>query len=162
MQIAGMRAEVLCAGPAPGLVSGVLQVNVRVPESVPSGLQPIQITVGAATSQPGVVLAIDGAQAAPGTGPEIDARFQQLRRERTPAVLIEKCRPPGYSTIGWRASLAGSGRESMVSVVSVNAVSHGQPADSGTKAYDGHAIAVAKDRLRVVDDVLKASRSEQP
>jgi uncharacterized protein (TIGR03437 family) len=89
VQIAGIRAEVLYAGAAPGLVSGVLQVNARVPESAASGLQPIQITVGAATSQPGVVVAIAGALQAPGTGPQIDARLQQLRRERIPAFLPE-------------------------------------------------------------------------
>ena len=127
VQIAGMRAEVLYAGPAPGLVSGVLQVNVRVPESVPTGLQPIQITVGAATSQPGVVLAIAGAQAAPGTGPEIDARFHQLRRERTPAVLPEISSdrdpiPPDWLAIlswniqvGGTSATSGSARPPMVS-----------------------------------------------
>ena len=87
VQIGGMPAEVVYAGAAPGLVSGVMQVNVRVPESTASGLQPIEITVGTATSPPGVVIAIAGALQAAGTGPQIDARLQQLRRERIPAFV---------------------------------------------------------------------------
>jgi uncharacterized protein (TIGR03437 family) len=114
VQIAGVRAEVLYAGAAPGLVSGVLQVNVRVPESTASGLQPIQITVGAATSQPGVVVAIAGALQAPGTGAQIDARLQQLRRERTTAFLPEIPTdrdpvPPNWlAIISWNIQVGGT------------------------------------------------------
>ena len=89
VQIAGTRADVLYAGPAPGLVAGVMQVNARVPDSVPAGLQPVQITAGAVTSQPGVVIAIGGATGQAGVGPDIDARLAQLRRERAPAPLPE-------------------------------------------------------------------------
>ena len=47
------------AGAAPGQVAGILQVNVRVPADVPKGTSvPVSITVGAATSQAGVTLAI--------------------------------------------------------------------------------------------------------
>jgi uncharacterized protein (TIGR03437 family) len=54
--IAGISAVVEYAGAAPGLVSGVLQVNVRVPDSVPSGNVPVVIVVGSAQSQIGVTL----------------------------------------------------------------------------------------------------------
>ncbi len=114
VQIAGMPAEVLYAGAAPGLVSGVMQVNVRVPESAASGLQSIEITVGGATSPSGVVIAIAGAQQAAGTGPQIDARLQQLRRERIPAFLpdIPTDRdpiPPNWlAIISWNIQVGGT------------------------------------------------------
>jgi endonuclease/exonuclease/phosphatase family metal-dependent hydrolase len=66
-----------------------MQVNARVPDSVPAGLQSVQITAGTATSQPGVVIAIAGAAQQAGAGPEIDARLAQLRRERATAPLPE-------------------------------------------------------------------------
>ena len=58
-QIGGVDAEVSYAGAAPGLIAGVLQVNCRVPDNVPSGpTVPVAITVGAASSPAGVVMAI--------------------------------------------------------------------------------------------------------
>jgi len=59
VRIGGVDAEVLYAGAAPGSVRGVLQVNVRLPESV-QGVQSVQITIGTATSQPGVSVAFVG------------------------------------------------------------------------------------------------------
>ena len=57
--INGEPAEVTYAGGAPGQVAGIVQVNVRVPADVPSGAAvPVTITVGAATSQSGVTLAV--------------------------------------------------------------------------------------------------------
>jgi uncharacterized protein (TIGR03437 family) len=57
--IGGIAAEVLYAGGAPQLVAGVLQVNVRVPAAAPAGgAVPIQLTVGNASSQSGVTLAL--------------------------------------------------------------------------------------------------------
>jgi uncharacterized protein (TIGR03437 family) len=44
VQIAGLPATVAYAGTAPGLVAGVMQVNVRVPPTVPRGLQ-VQVIV---------------------------------------------------------------------------------------------------------------------
>ncbi len=59
VQIGGLSAEVRYAGAAPGLVAGVLQVNCVVPPNSLSGsIVPIVITVGQASSQPGVTLAI--------------------------------------------------------------------------------------------------------
>jgi uncharacterized protein (TIGR03437 family) len=59
VEINGETADVLYAGAAPGQVAGMLQVNARVPADVPRGTSvPVTITVGAATSQAGVTLAI--------------------------------------------------------------------------------------------------------
>ena len=57
--IGGIEAEVLYAGAAPGLVAGVFQVNVRVPNSVtPGSAVPLQLRVGNATSRTDVTLAV--------------------------------------------------------------------------------------------------------
>jgi uncharacterized protein (TIGR03437 family) len=57
VRIGGVDAKVEYAGAAPGLVSGILQVNARLPESL-VGIQPVQLTVGGVNSQPGVVVAV--------------------------------------------------------------------------------------------------------
>jgi uncharacterized protein (TIGR03437 family) len=57
VQINGQQAEVLYAGVAPGLLTGVLQVNARVPEGVPAGSAPITITIGSTTS-PAATIAV--------------------------------------------------------------------------------------------------------
>jgi len=50
--IGGRTAEVLYAGSAPGLISGALQINVRVPLDAPSsGAVPVVLTVGSSSSQ---------------------------------------------------------------------------------------------------------------
>ena len=46
VSIGGQPAEILYAGAAPQLVSGVLQVNARIPDVVSSGAVPIILTVG--------------------------------------------------------------------------------------------------------------------
>ena len=56
--IGDVSATVLYAGPAPGLVNGVLQVNLQVPEGVGSGAQPLVISAGGASSQPGITASI--------------------------------------------------------------------------------------------------------
>jgi uncharacterized protein (TIGR03437 family) len=59
VQIAGLNAEVLYAGAAPGEVAGVMQVNVRIPSNAsPGKAVPVQLTIGNAVSQSGVTLAI--------------------------------------------------------------------------------------------------------
>jgi uncharacterized protein (TIGR03437 family) len=56
--IGGFDAEVLYAGSAPGHVSGLFQVNARVPLSVlPGSSVPLVLTVGR-TSQPGVTMSV--------------------------------------------------------------------------------------------------------
>lgn len=60
--IGGKQAQVPAyAGAAPGFVAGVLQLNVRVPDDLAvSGVTvvPVVVTVGAASSQPNVTLAV--------------------------------------------------------------------------------------------------------
>jgi uncharacterized protein (TIGR03437 family) len=57
--VGGLEAEIQYAGAAPGLISGVLQVNFRVPVGAPAGpAVPVSLTVGAAASPPGVSMAI--------------------------------------------------------------------------------------------------------
>lgn len=54
----GKPAEVLYAGAVPGAVSGLLQVNARVPFEAASGVVTIQIQVGNTASQPGTTIAV--------------------------------------------------------------------------------------------------------
>jgi uncharacterized protein (TIGR03437 family) len=54
----GKEAEVVYAGSAPAQVSGMFQVNLRIPEDTPSGVVPIEIQVGSATSQPGLTIVV--------------------------------------------------------------------------------------------------------
>jgi uncharacterized protein (TIGR03437 family) len=56
--IAGVPAEVTYAGSAPGLVAGVVQVNVRIPDSLtPNLAAPVSLTIGPAVT-PVVTVAI--------------------------------------------------------------------------------------------------------
>jgi uncharacterized protein (TIGR03437 family) len=45
VQVGGINAEVLYAGAAPGLVSGVFQLNVRLPPSLRGGEHLVQTTI---------------------------------------------------------------------------------------------------------------------
>jgi uncharacterized protein (TIGR03437 family) len=56
--LGGQPVEVVFAGEAPGVVSGVMQVNLRVPATAPSGDLPLVVSVGGAQSQPGVTLSV--------------------------------------------------------------------------------------------------------
>ncbi len=56
--VGGVPATIQYAGSAPGLVYGVMQVNVLIPASVSSGAQPVVVTVGTTNSQTGVTVAI--------------------------------------------------------------------------------------------------------
>ncbi len=58
VQIAGKDAEVFYAGGAPGLVAGLLQVNVRVPAGVAGNTIPVTLRIGSVTSPSGVTVAI--------------------------------------------------------------------------------------------------------
>ncbi len=56
--VSGLAAEVTWAGSAPGLV-GVTQVNARLPGPFsPTGVLPLTVTVGSASSQPGVTISV--------------------------------------------------------------------------------------------------------
>jgi uncharacterized protein (TIGR03437 family) len=57
--VGGVPAQVNYAGTSPGIVNGVMQVNVVIPASVASGSAvPIVITVGTTSAQPGVTVAV--------------------------------------------------------------------------------------------------------
>jgi uncharacterized protein (TIGR03437 family) len=57
--VGGQPAEVQYAGGAPGIVEGVIQVNLRIPAaSQTGGAVPLLLQVGDSTSQPGITLAI--------------------------------------------------------------------------------------------------------
>ncbi len=56
--VGGLPAQVQYYGSAPGLVYGVMQVNVLIPATASSGAQPVVVTVGTANSQSGVTVAI--------------------------------------------------------------------------------------------------------
>jgi uncharacterized protein (TIGR03437 family) len=57
--IGGAPAVVEFAGEAPGLVSGVLQVNVQIPANAPAGDVPIVVSVGTSSSQAGVTVSVE-------------------------------------------------------------------------------------------------------
>jgi uncharacterized protein (TIGR03437 family) len=66
-QIGGQPAEVLYAGGAPGVVEGVIQVNLRIPAASRTGAAvPLVLQAGDSTSQPGITLAIQSLGAAAG------------------------------------------------------------------------------------------------
>ena len=56
--IDGKSAQVLYEGAAPGLVAGIVQVSVVLPDGIRSGAVPVVLRVGDATSQPGVTLSV--------------------------------------------------------------------------------------------------------
>jgi uncharacterized protein (TIGR03437 family) len=54
----GVAAQVQYAGSAPGIVYGVMQVNVTIPANAPTGSLPLVITVGTTNTQTGVTVAV--------------------------------------------------------------------------------------------------------
>jgi uncharacterized protein (TIGR03437 family) len=56
--IGGQPAAVAFYGEAPGLVSGVMQLNVQIPSDVPSGNVPISVSVGGNSSPEGVTISV--------------------------------------------------------------------------------------------------------
>jgi uncharacterized protein (TIGR03437 family) len=56
--IGGQPATVLYAGGSPGMVAGVMQVNVQVPGGLPAGPVPVTLQVGGQSSQSGVTIAV--------------------------------------------------------------------------------------------------------
>ncbi len=58
VQFGGIDAKVLYAGPAPGEVAGVIQINAKLPAGVASGAVPVTVKVGGEASQPGVTVAV--------------------------------------------------------------------------------------------------------
>jgi uncharacterized protein (TIGR03437 family) len=59
VSIGGKSADVWYAGAAPGLVEGVFQINVRIPESTPSGAAiPVSVKAGDTASPDGITVAV--------------------------------------------------------------------------------------------------------
>src|SRR5205085_7156433 len=56
--IGGQPASVMFYGEAPGIVSGVLQVNVQVPVTAPTGNLPLSVSVGANSTPAGVTISV--------------------------------------------------------------------------------------------------------
>jgi uncharacterized protein (TIGR03437 family) len=56
--IGGQPAQVEYSGPAPGLVDGVMQINATLPSGIASGAVPVVVTVGTASSQTAVTVAV--------------------------------------------------------------------------------------------------------
>jgi uncharacterized protein (TIGR03437 family) len=62
-QVGGQTADVQYSGGAPGLVEGVIQVNVRIPLASPTGAAvPLVLRIGDSSSQSGVTLAVGSPQ----------------------------------------------------------------------------------------------------
>jgi uncharacterized protein (TIGR03437 family) len=58
VHIGNQPATVTFYGEAPGLVSGVLQINVLVPAGAGTGAVPISVSIGTATSQASLTVAL--------------------------------------------------------------------------------------------------------
>ena len=59
VEIGGVEAEVLYAGAAPGLVAGVMQINIKIPATLTvSRTAPVILKIGSAASQPGATIAV--------------------------------------------------------------------------------------------------------
>jgi uncharacterized protein (TIGR03437 family) len=56
--VAGLPATVQYYGSAPGIVYGVMQVNVQIPANAPSGSQPVVLSVGTSNTQANVTVAV--------------------------------------------------------------------------------------------------------
>jgi uncharacterized protein (TIGR03437 family) len=57
--VGGQSASVKYFGGAPGLVAGLMQVNVQIPAGIQTGdAVPVVLRVGSASSQPGVMIAV--------------------------------------------------------------------------------------------------------
>jgi uncharacterized protein (TIGR03437 family) len=57
-QIGGQPADVLYAGSSVGIVSGVIQVNLAVPNGLSAGAQPVTVQIGGVATQAGVTIAV--------------------------------------------------------------------------------------------------------
>lgn len=58
VSIGGQNAEVAYAGAAPGLVAGVFQINVKIPEDAPSGALPVVVRFGSFASPAGITVQV--------------------------------------------------------------------------------------------------------
>jgi uncharacterized protein (TIGR03437 family) len=58
VSIGAQSALYTYAGEAPGMVAGVMQLNVQIPANAPSGALPIQVSTGGNTSQNDVTVSV--------------------------------------------------------------------------------------------------------
>ena len=58
VMVGGQPATVTFFGEAPGLVSGVMQINAEIPAALPSGEFPLTVLIGDSNSQPGVMVSV--------------------------------------------------------------------------------------------------------
>ena len=81
VRIGGKDAEVLYSGAAPGLVAAMFQINVRIPEELAAGPQPVVVQIGMASSSPEVTVAVrpQGSLGAWRHGREFPAPGQAVR-----------------------------------------------------------------------------------
>ena len=56
--VGGVAAEVLNAGPVPGRIAGLTEIDIRIPSAAPSGLATLLVVANGIASQPGVTLAV--------------------------------------------------------------------------------------------------------
>jgi uncharacterized protein (TIGR03437 family) len=54
----GQQVPYTYAGEAPGMVAGVMQLNVQIPANAPSGARPIQVSAGGIISQSGITVTV--------------------------------------------------------------------------------------------------------
>lgn len=57
-RIDGLPAVVDYAGPAPGLISGVFQINIRIPEAAHSGSVPLTLVIGQTPAESGIQVVV--------------------------------------------------------------------------------------------------------
>jgi uncharacterized protein (TIGR03437 family) len=58
VSIGGQQALWTYIGEAPGMVAGVMQLNVQIPAGVPSGPLAIQVSIGGNMSQNGITVSV--------------------------------------------------------------------------------------------------------
>jgi uncharacterized protein (TIGR03437 family) len=81
VQVGGQSAEVQYAGGAPGVVEGVIQVNVQIPAASQTGAAvPLVLQVGDSISQPGITLAIQSSAPAVRSAPSQQGTKNPLPR----------------------------------------------------------------------------------
>jgi uncharacterized protein (TIGR03437 family) len=56
--VGGQTAQVLYAGGGAGMLQGIVQVNLRIPDGVPTGPAEVVLQIGDRTSQPGLMVAL--------------------------------------------------------------------------------------------------------
>jgi len=150
VSIGGRNAEVLYAGAAPGLVAGVLQVNVRIPVGLPSGNLPVLLTIGSRMSQPDVTVAV-AAPAVSIIALSISPSSVTGGNSATGRVTLSGPAPSGGATVSLQSNNAAARVPAVMTVsagqttatfsVSTTAVSSSQTATISA-SYGGRSFTV--------------------